>query len=82
VAAAARAAQGELLGGEAGLLQLVDPATAAWMVRDAERVRLWADLLRVEAAAHRQGGAADVAARLEARAGLLAREADRLADAG
>jgi hypothetical protein len=78
VVAAARAAQGELLGDEAGLLQHVDAATAAWMVRDAERVRLWAELLRVEAAAHRQGGAADVAARLEARAALLARAADGL----
>ena len=82
VVAAARAAQGELLGGEAGLLQHVDAETAAWMVRDAERVRLWAELLRVEAAAHRQGGAEDVAARLEARAALFEREAERLTDGG
>lgn len=72
VVAASRAAQGELLGPGAGLLQQVDAATAAWMVGDAERVLLWADLLRVEAGAHRAAGDVDGAVRLEARAAALA----------
>ena len=66
----ARAAQGELLGRDAMLLQAVDPASAASLL-DPKRLALWAELLRVEAAAHRQAGAEREAQALEARAVVL-----------
>jgi hypothetical protein len=68
---AARAAQGELLGERAGLLQHLDAASAVWLLRDAAAIRLWIELLREEAAAHRAGGAADSASRAETRAAQL-----------
>ncbi|HKG95297.1 MAG TPA: hypothetical protein VKA84_25485 [Gemmatimonadaceae bacterium] len=68
----ARAAQGELLGRDAMLLQALDPASAAALL-DPKRVALWAELLRVEAAAHRQAGQEREAAALEARAAALDR---------
>lgn len=71
IAAAARAAQGELLGPQAALLGAVDATTALALVGDARRVRLWADLLRVEAAAYRTAGDAPSAARLDDRAARL-----------
>ena len=69
--AEARAAQGELLGPLAASLPLVDAASAVRLLRDPRAVALYADLLRVEAAAHRQAGDAATAAALESRAGAL-----------
>jgi len=73
VAREARDAVGELFGPQAGLLAMLDPASAAALVGDAERVAVWAGLLRVEADALRQSGKPERAAALEARAGALER---------
>lgn len=68
----ARAAQGELLGRDAMLLQAVDPASASALI-DPKRLALWAELLRVEADAHRRAGQEREAAVLEERARTLER---------
>ncbi len=70
VAAQARQAQGELLGQDAALLSAVDPRTAATMV-SAEKLKAWAALLDVEAAALAAQGKADEAAALEQRRAAL-----------
>lgn len=68
---AARAAQGELLGKDAGILRAVDPASAARLLGDTQRLAVWADLLRVEAEGHRRAGRSDEASALERRADAL-----------
>lgn len=68
---AARAAQGELLGKDAGLLRALDPSSAAHVVGDRERLAAWGDLLRIEAEALRKAGRADDAAALDQRADAL-----------
>lgn len=70
---AARAAQGELLGQDAALLRALDPSSAARVMGDAQLVSQWADLLRVEAEAHRKAGRSDDAALVEQRADALRR---------
>jgi hypothetical protein len=67
----AQAAQGELLGKDAQLLRMLDPTSAAHTLGDKARLREWAALLRVEAAAHRSAGRETQAAALEARADVL-----------
>lgn len=66
-----RAAQTELLGKDALILPALDPASAARLLADKKRLELWADLLRVEADAHRKAGRADEASALERRADTL-----------
>jgi hypothetical protein len=68
---AARAAQGELLGKDAPMLRLLDPASAAHVLGDKQILAMWADLLRVEADAHRKVGRVDEADRLARRAQSL-----------
>ena len=70
---AAREAQGELLGKDAMMLRMLDPASAAHVLGDPQRVTQWAELLRVEAEAHRKAGRESEAAALEARAAALVR---------
>ena len=67
----AREAQGELLGKDASLLRALDPATAAQLLADKKRLSAWAELLRIEAEAHRKLGRADEAAALDRRADQL-----------
>lgn len=68
---AARAAQTELLGKDAGMLLMLDPASAAHVLGDKEMVAMWAELLRLEADAHRKAGRAEEADALEHRAQAL-----------
>lgn len=68
---AARDAQGELLGKDVALLRAVDPASAAQMLGDDQRLTVWIDLLRVEADALREAGRA-------AEANAIAQQADHL----
>jgi hypothetical protein len=68
---AARAAQGELLGNDAPMLRALDPSSAAHLLGDKQVVAMWADLLRIEADAHRTAGRTDEAAALELRARSL-----------
>ena len=67
----ARAAQIELLGKDAAMLAMLDGRSAAHVLGDRERLIQWAELLRVEAEAHRGAGRHAVAAALEQRAGDL-----------
>lgn len=76
VVQAARAAQGELLGKDATLLRAVDPASAAHMLGDVDRLPVWAELLRVEADAQRAAGHVDDAEALEQRARVLLERAN------
>ena len=69
----AQAAQGELLGKDAQLLRMLDPGSAAHALGDPDRLREWAELLRVEAEAHRIAGREAQAAMLEGRAEILLR---------
>jgi hypothetical protein len=68
----ARARQGELLGKDAQLLAALDPASAARLVGDKDRVAAWAGLLRVEADALRAEGKNAEADTVERRADALA----------
>lgn len=68
---ASRAAQGELLGKDAALLRALDPASAAHVIGDKQVIAMWADLLRLEAEAHRKAGRTEEAAALERRANSL-----------
>ena len=74
IVAAARAAQGELLGKDATLLRALDPASAAQML-GRDRVPAWADLLQLEADALRAAGKPDEAAALEQRVHVLRQRA-------
>ena len=71
----ARAAQAELFGDTWALLQRVDATTATGLIRDTRQLALWADLLRIEAAANRQLGDEQRAQDLEARAVRIAEAA-------
>jgi hypothetical protein len=71
IIAAARAAQGELLGKDAAMLRLLDPASAAHVLGDKELLAMWAELLRLEADAHRKARRIDAAQALEGRAQAL-----------
>jgi len=68
---------GMLLGPQAGVLNQLDPDSAARLLGDAERVALWVGLLRVRADTQRTLGHEDAAARLAARADALERAARR-----
>ncbi|HEX2189064.1 MAG TPA: hypothetical protein VHG51_09225 [Longimicrobiaceae bacterium] len=70
----ARDAQAQLLGPLAGTAALLDADTAVGLLRDRERLAAWAELLRVEAEAHRALGD-------DARAEALERRADAIVDA-
>jgi hypothetical protein len=70
---AARAAQGELLGKDAMLLRALDPASAAHVLGDRERITAWVELLHVESEALRKAGREDEATMLDARAAVLAK---------
>ncbi len=61
----------ELLGPRYGLLSSLDALSAASLVADPRRIDLWANLLRVQAAARRQSGDEAGAAALERRADAL-----------
>lgn len=67
----ADAAIGELLGPRYRLLSSLDPLSAASLVGDPRRIQLWADLIRVQAAARRISGDEAGAAALEERADAL-----------
>ncbi|MEX2177506.1 MAG: hypothetical protein WD801_02270 [Gemmatimonadaceae bacterium] len=69
----ARAAQGELLGKDAGMLRMLDPSSAAHVLGDKLRLEQWAELLRVEAEAQRRAGREAEAQSLETRAASLSR---------
>lgn len=62
-----------LLGGRAQsqLLERVDPDTAVRLLGDAERVRVWIELLQVQAAACDKRGAAELGVQLRSRAAAL-----------
>lgn len=67
----ARDAQGELLGPLAGAMAALDADTAVGLLRDRERLEAWAELLRVEAEAHRVLGDAARAEAAELRADAI-----------
>jgi hypothetical protein len=73
---AARAAQGELLGKDAAMLTMLDPASAAHVLGDKQLVAMWAELLRLEADAHRLAGRDTEARALEERASVLIQKAE------
>jgi hypothetical protein len=64
-----------LLGPQASLLIQLDPTSAVRLVASADRVAVWVDFLRVQAAAQRAGGREAAADRLTARADALAQAA-------
>lgn len=68
---AARAAQGELLGKDLAMLRALDPSSAVHVLGDKERLAAWADLLRLEAEAHRKAGRVGEADALDRRADAL-----------
>lgn len=70
----ARAAQGELLGKDAQLLRMLDPASAAHALGDPARLKEWVELLRIEADAHRAAGRVDDAVMIETRIAGLTRK--------
>ena len=71
VRAEAQIAATQLLGADAALLASLDAVTAVALVRDVERVSLWADLLEVEAEACFAMGSKEEGERLMWRAGEL-----------
>jgi len=78
IVAAARAAQGELLGKDAAMLTMLDPASAAHVLGDNQLVAMWAELLSLEADAHRSAGRDTEARALDQRATILRKKADGL----
>ncbi len=72
---------GDLLGGgsQAQLLERVDADTAVRLVGDAERIRVWIDLLRTQAEALTKSGADAQAQRVKERALALETAAVRVA---
>lgn len=62
-----------LLGGRGALLRVLDARSAAQLLGH-EAARLWVELLRLEAEAHRRGGREEAARAVEARAAELARQ--------
>lgn len=73
----ARAAQAALFGNTWMLLEQVNVATAAALVRDPRQLAAWADLLRVEAQASRALGDEKRARYLDSRAEEIATAAVR-----
>ena len=73
---AARTAQGELLGKDAAMLTMLDPASAAHVLGDKQLVAMWAELLRLEAEAHRRAGRDTEARALEQRSTVLLQKAE------
>jgi hypothetical protein len=67
----ADAAIGELLGPRYNLLSALDAGSAAALIADRRRVDLWANLIRVQAAARRRLGDGNGASVLEQRADSL-----------
>ena len=67
----AGAAQGELLGSDATLLAALDPVSLARILAHRDRVALYADLLEVEAEAHRRLNDLERAKGLSRRAAAL-----------
>lgn len=82
VAREAADAIGQLLGPRSQLLSSLDARSAAALLADTRRVALWADLLRVEAAARRKLGDSASAGILEKRAEDLERAAPPAGDSG
>lgn len=76
VIAEIRAAEAELLGTKAPVVRVLDSATAARLLNSPEAVRLWSELLRLEADAYRQAGSATRAEAIDTRAAELSRAAD------
>ena len=72
---------GALLGGgsQSQLLERVDADTAVRLVGDAERIRVWIDLLRAQAEALTKSGSAVQAERVQERAQALESAAARVA---
>lgn len=68
-----RAAEGTLLAGRGALLRVLDARSAAQSL-DPDAARIWVELLRLEADAHRRGGREDAARMVDARAAELARQ--------
>jgi hypothetical protein len=81
IAREAEKAIGALLGGggQAQLLERVDADTAVRLLGDAERIRVWVDLLRVQGDAVDRTGAVVEAQRVRERAAALEAAASRLA---
>ena len=80
VVAEARTAQGELLGKDAPLLRMLDPASVVHTIRDPERLNAWADLLRVESEALTKLGDSVAAVQTLQRANALTQAAARFAE--
>jgi hypothetical protein len=68
-----RSAERELLGPRGELLRAVDPATAAQLLGTSEAVRVWVDLLRLEAEVLRANGNVAGAEAIDRRATQLDR---------
>lgn len=73
---------GALLGGgsQAQLLERLDADSAVRLMGDVERVRIWVELLRLQADAHNKSGAEDAAQRIRTRADEIETASGRLAD--
>ena len=69
-----RTTEGELLGPRGALLRSVDAKTAAQLLGTPDAVRLWVDLLRLEAEVLNASGALAKAEAIAARATALERE--------
>lgn len=78
----AEAAQSALLGPLWPAVRLLDPASAVSLIGDTRRVGAWAELLRLQAAAHEIRRNAAEAERLTMRADGLERESARREQAG
>ena len=71
IVADAQTATSELLGARGELFERLDPRSAAQLLGDPERVRLWADLLAVRADALAAGGNVQEGTRLQVRSAAL-----------
>lgn len=82
VAREADQAIGTLLGGgsQAQLLERLDADSAVRLTGDVERVRLWVELLRLQADALTKSGSEEAAQRLRMRADEIQMASERLAD--
>lgn len=74
------AAQAQLLGDVEPVLRSVDPATAASLIADTRRLRLWAELMRVEADGRELTGERDASEVLRRRSTALLEIADQRGD--
>jgi hypothetical protein len=73
----AETAQEALFGQLWPSVRLLDAHSAVMLIGDTRRVAAWAELLRIQAAAHRSAGAPEQADRLTSRADALRLEAER-----